>query len=205
MQSTCSAETPSMAARIPGTSVPKPSQPSRGLSSTTTGRSPAAPMALKQDFWSILDHTTYRPSGRIWRRAKKTSVIVRPVAAGNTQQAFAALMPAMWIASSARYRVSWTSREDPAAFGCSAMTSPLRPMPCVSPKCRWRTRLLRTRPSRSPTPTLPMKLLVSKDATSSRNICMDASSQPSSGSLLCVSSAVMVLDLELRACSACTA
>mmetsp|Transcript_30180 Transcript_30180/g.54785 ORF Transcript_30180/g.54785 Transcript_30180/m.54785 type:complete len:219 (-) Transcript_30180:532-1188(-) len=61
MQSTCSAPTFSTAAFMPSTSVPIASVPSMGLSSTTIGVKPAAPMALKQDFWSILDQTTYLP------------------------------------------------------------------------------------------------------------------------------------------------
>mmetsp|Transcript_32103 Transcript_32103/g.75028 ORF Transcript_32103/g.75028 Transcript_32103/m.75028 type:complete len:216 (+) Transcript_32103:860-1507(+) len=197
---TLSAPTRSIAACIPSRSVPRASVPSMGLSSTTIGSRPAAPIALKQDFWSILDHTTYRPCGLIWRSARNTKVIVSPVAAGSTAHALTALIPAKRIASKARYLVSWTMRDEPAALGCSAMTSPLRPMPCVRPKCLRRTRSLMTRPSRSPTPTLPWKLFVSNDAISSSNSCMSSSFQPVSGSRRCVRRVVTCFEREFLAC-----
>mmetsp|Transcript_70140 Transcript_70140/g.196562 ORF Transcript_70140/g.196562 Transcript_70140/m.196562 type:complete len:237 (+) Transcript_70140:1056-1766(+) len=205
MHNTFSAPTLSTARRMPATSVPKASVPSTGFSSTTTGVRPAAPIALKHDFWSILDHTTYLPAGRNCRWANSTRVIVNPVAVGSTQQAFAALMPAMRMASKERYRVKCTITDEPAALGCSAMTSPLRPMPWASPKCRSRTNAEMTRPSRSPTPTLPMKLLVSNDASSSRNERMAGSSHPLSGNLRCDNKVVICADREFRDCSACNA
>ena len=52
------------------------------------------------------------------------------------------------------------------ALGCSAATSPDLPMPCAKRKWRLATRSLATLASRSPTPTLFRKLLLSMLATS---------------------------------------
>jgi hypothetical protein len=51
--------------------------------------------------------------------------------------------------------VSLTMRLEPIAFGYSALTSPLRPMPWPSPRFLSYTSLEKIRPSRSPTPQLP--------------------------------------------------
>eukprot|EP00962_Isochrysis_galbana_P007985 scaffold2182_cov118-Isochrysis_galbana.AAC.8 len=92
--------------------------------------------------------------------------------------------------------------DEPAALGCASAMSPERPMPCANPKCRCETRGQMTRPSRSPTPALPGKVLESSAASSASSRRRVASSHPCSGSRRCASS---VLTSDSRACRACCA
>eukprot|EP00967_Tisochrysis_lutea_P147076 scaffold278836_cov32-Tisochrysis_lutea.AAC.1 len=72
--------------------------------------------------------------------------------------------------------------DEPAALGCASAMSPERPMPWPSPK--WRCEMMgqTTRPSRSPTPALPTKVLESRPASSASSRRRLTSSHPFSGS-----------------------
>lgn len=60
-------------------------------------------------------------------------------------------------ASRARMQTTLTRREEPAAFGCSAITSPLRPIPWARPRQRSCTSGQAMRASLSPTPAFPAR------------------------------------------------
>ena len=65
--------------------------------------------------------------------ASNVSVSVIPVASGNTSAGPASSSPATRNASPTSRLVSFERRDDPAALGCSAATSPDLPMPCARP------------------------------------------------------------------------
>ena len=69
---------------------------------------------------------------------------------------------------------------------CSAVRSPLRPTPCAIEKYFCFTIFEKTRPSRSPTPTLSTKLLESINAKSRTKNMICSSSHPSRGIFLCL-------------------
>ena len=127
--------------------------------------------------------------------ASSTNVRVMPVARGRTNAGPMSSSPAIRMASATRRFVSLLSRDEPAAFGCSAATSPERPMPCARFQCLRATSGLYTLASRSPTPTLSRKLLESIMAASERKLSMLWSSQPSLGRRRSERSEVTSLDL----------
>mmetsp|Transcript_3065 Transcript_3065/g.6897 ORF Transcript_3065/g.6897 Transcript_3065/m.6897 type:complete len:215 (-) Transcript_3065:12-656(-) len=118
MQSTFEWPISLQAAAMPSTSVTRASVPSLRCSSTTYGVKPAAEIALKPAFLSTRDQTTCVASGLLFRKARKTKISDMPIAAGSTQHAVADSMPAIWRASRAKYLVSCTTADEPAAFGC---------------------------------------------------------------------------------------
>jgi hypothetical protein len=67
------------------------------------------------------------------RRVKSVMVTAIPVAKGSTTQSCMRVSPAARTASNASRLVSFTRREEPAAFGCGSMISPDRPIPWPSP------------------------------------------------------------------------
>mmetsp|Transcript_45226 Transcript_45226/g.143962 ORF Transcript_45226/g.143962 Transcript_45226/m.143962 type:complete len:252 (-) Transcript_45226:19-774(-) len=184
-QHTLSAPSLSTAAWIPSTSVPS-CPPAPILRGTTTRLSPAPTIAFTHVFWSMRDQTTcLAVAGRFAFRERRTIVMAMPVARGRTAQAPRSPSPASLRALWVRSSVTLRRREDPAALGCSAARSPERPAPCASPKFLLYTSGHATRASRSPTPTLSTKLLLSMRAQSCRNSSMVFSSQPLSGRRRC--------------------
>ena len=124
----------STAARTASTSVHSWSPTSFG--DTTTSSSPAERTALTQVFWSRRHHTTlFAVFGRLDFMASRTRVRVMPVARGRTSAGPMSSSPAIFIASATRRLVSLLSKDEPAALGCSAATSPERPMPCARFQC----------------------------------------------------------------------
>ena len=109
---------------------------------------------------------TYSHSGRIAFSASNVIVIDMPVAKGSTIKSLTKLIPhnfrRQYFVIAA---VSFTIKLDPMAFGYKAFTSPLRPIPCAKPKFLSLTSVENTLPSRSPTPQLPSKLLLSISAS----------------------------------------
>eukprot|EP01136_Pigoraptor_vietnamica_P011234 Opistho-1_new@3589 len=174
---------PSIARAMPSRSV-RSSSPS-STHGTISGFRPAAKMALKHDFWSMRDHTTCVADGRALRIASSVRTMAIPVAMGSTTHASALRTPAMRRTSITMHSVRRCTSEDPAALGCTSEMLPLRPMPCPIPKWRRATMDEAMRASLSPTPTLPMKLLLSMRAISCRKCSIDASSHPSSGHRRC--------------------
>mmetsp|Transcript_28203 Transcript_28203/g.70775 ORF Transcript_28203/g.70775 Transcript_28203/m.70775 type:complete len:230 (-) Transcript_28203:177-866(-) len=179
-QHTFSAPAPVTAASTPATSVSSWSPTS--LMGTTKSSSPAASTALTHVFWSRRHHTTLvAVCGRCAFIASKVMVSVMPVARGSTSAGPISASPANFMASATRRLVSLLRREEPAALGCSAATSPDLPMPCARPQCLLDTRGLYTRASLSPTPTLSRKLLLSIMDASAMKASMEASSHPFAG------------------------
>ena len=193
-QHTLAGPAASTAARTASRSVHSWSPTSLG--DTTTSSSPAESTALTQVFWSRRHHTTLvAVFGRLDLTASSTNVRVMPVARGRTNAGPMSSRPAIRMASATRRFVSLLSRDEPAAFGCSAATSPERPMPCARFQCLRATSGLYTLASRSPTPTLSRKLLESIMAASERKLSMLWSSQPSLGRRRSERSEVTSLDL----------
>ena len=170
--------------------VPGASQPGRGgrrvgggrggwrfaqAAASTSKQGPAARLSVQTCLSTAWQRTGTIPTpftahlavgGRMPRSASSAEVMAMPVASGTTSAAPTSFMPATSSASAASRWVSLASREEPAALGCSAAMSPERPMPCARPQWRRATRGLATRASRSPTPTLSGKLLLSISAAS---------------------------------------
>ena len=96
--------------------------------------SPAVTTDLKQDFWSILGHSTNLACGLCWRRLSSVITIAIPVAMGNTIHAAVDLTPLLRSRSSVIWLVSFIKMDDPAAFGCTSAMSPDRPIPCPNLK-----------------------------------------------------------------------
>ena len=74
-------------------------------------------MALKQDFWSIRDQTTYLACGRLSRRVIRHRTMAIPVETGATKASLILLAPLKRSQSTTREFVSETIMEDPAALG----------------------------------------------------------------------------------------
>eukprot|EP00967_Tisochrysis_lutea_P147077 scaffold278836_cov32-Tisochrysis_lutea.AAC.2 len=103
-QSTLSAPTSAVLAARAGTSV-RSSSPSSTFS-IGRGVRPAAQIALRHDFWSILGHSTYVAFGRSWRSASRSSVTDIPVASGSVTASLIPVAPARLSASAASAFVS---------------------------------------------------------------------------------------------------
>ena len=96
----------------------------------TNGFRLAVKMLLRQVFWSILGQTTYSASGFKLLRASRLRVMDIPVAKGKTMQSLMHERPQTFLRT---FRVialvNLTMSDEPTAFGCRALTSPLLPIP----------------------------------------------------------------------------
>mmetsp|Transcript_4082 Transcript_4082/g.14881 ORF Transcript_4082/g.14881 Transcript_4082/m.14881 type:complete len:208 (+) Transcript_4082:2440-3063(+) len=118
---------------IASTSVMSSSPHKRG--SMTTIFNPAHVAALTHVFWSNRHHITESLSRAFAQDARidmSTIVNVIPVAIGSTHTSRPmSAMPEMRMASRDIIAAARAKSELPHALGCSAMTSPERPMPCA--------------------------------------------------------------------------
>ena len=90
---------------------------------------PAVKMALKQDFWSILDQTTYFACGLLRRRESKHKTMAIPVETGATKASLTPCAPLNRSQSTTMELVRASKIDDPAAFGWGSLRSPDRPIP----------------------------------------------------------------------------
>mmetsp|Transcript_32331 Transcript_32331/g.52551 ORF Transcript_32331/g.52551 Transcript_32331/m.52551 type:complete len:216 (+) Transcript_32331:1084-1731(+) len=197
----CSAELAAAAAPFP---LSLPFAASKGC--LTSSAFPAAAFTFRGDFAppaSSSPSIGHRLCLCLSLRQEKVSKSAIPVAVGNSKHAFTPGTPEILMRCSTIAVVRRIRRDDPAAFGCMAPTSPDRPIPCANPMWRALTRALNTRPSRSPTPTLSGKLFESIEAISLRKRPMVRSSHGSRGIFLLAKSDFMSFSLERLEAAPC--